>query len=87
MDPTESLEAGRPVVIWRVDVVFLEKNDWKYERSSAGDTGGGRTHTFGVRNPATKLKGNAVYQRRDVRLRSGKPIPCNGAEGDAASGT
>jgi hypothetical protein len=87
VDPTESLESGRPVVIWRVDVVFLEKGDWKYERSGAGDAGGGRTHTFGVRNPATRLKGKAAYQRRDVRLRAGKPLPSNGAEddGDGAS--
>ena len=50
VDPTESLEPGRPVVIWRVDVVFLEHSDWKYEKSRAGDSGGGRTHTFGVKN-------------------------------------
>jgi len=43
IDPTESLEKGKPVVIWRVGVVFLEKSDWKYEKSSAGDAGGGRT--------------------------------------------
>ena len=29
IDPTESLEPGRPVVIWRVDLVFLERGDWK----------------------------------------------------------
>jgi len=81
VDPTQSLEPDRPVVIWRVDVVFLDKEDWKYERSSAGTAGGGRTHTFGVKNPASKLKGKAVYQRRDVVLRAGKPVPCNGAHG------
>ena len=37
VDPTESLERGCPVVIWRVDVVFLEKSDWKYEKSRAGE--------------------------------------------------
>ncbi len=77
IDPTGSLEQGRPVIIWRVDVVFLGKSDWKYEGSSAGKEGGGRTHTFSVRNPATKLKGRAVYQRRDVVLRSGKPVLYN----------
>lgn len=78
VDPTESLEPGRPVVIWRVDVVFLEKTDWKYEKSSAGDAGGGRTHTFGVRNAARKLRSCAVYQRKDVIVRDGKPVPRNG---------
>jgi len=78
VDPTETLEPGKPVVIWRVDVVFLEKRDWKYEKSSAGEAGGGRTHTFGVRNPASKLAGKAVYRRSDVIVRDGKPIPKNG---------
>jgi hypothetical protein len=78
IDPTESLEPGKPVVIWRVDVVFLGKTDWKYEKSSAGEKGGGRTHTFGVKEPAKKLRGCAVYQRTDVVIRDGKPIPRNG---------
>ncbi len=80
VDPTETIEPNRPVVIWRVDVVFLEKSDWKYEGSSAGLSGGGRTHTFGVRNAAKKLKGCAVYARRDIVLRSSKPVPRNGHE-------
>ena len=78
IDPTQSLEPGKPVIIWRVDVVFLEKSDWKYEKSSAGEAGGGRTHTFGVKYAAKKLKGKAVYQRKDVIIRGGKPIPRNG---------
>jgi hypothetical protein len=77
IDPTESLEAGKRVLIWRVDVVFLEKADWKYEKSGASNAGGGRTHTFGVKNPARRLSGKAVYQRGDVMLRAGKPIPRN----------
>jgi hypothetical protein len=77
VDETESIERGRPVVIWRVDLVFLEKTDWKYERSTAGESGGGRTHTFGVKNAAQKLKGKAVYERKDVVLRDGKPIARN----------
>jgi hypothetical protein len=80
VDPTESLEAGKPVVIWRVDVVFLGKDDWKYEGSSAGQSGGGRTHTFGVKNPAAKLRGCAIYRRKDVVIRDGKPVPKNGHE-------
>jgi len=78
IDPTESIERGRPVIIWRVDVVFLEKADWKYEKSGAGEAGGGRTHTFGVANPATKLKGCAVYNRKDVKVVDSKPVPANG---------
>ncbi|HYA26151.1 MAG TPA: hypothetical protein VEF05_18465, partial [Terriglobales bacterium] len=68
----------RPVIIWRVDVIYLEKSDWKYEKSSAGEGGGGRTHTFGVKNPATKLKGKAVYKRADIAIRDGKPVLLNG---------
>ena len=78
MDKTQSLESGKPVIIWRVDAVFLKKTDWKYEKSSAGEGGGGRTHTFGVKNAATKLRGKAVYQRQDVVVRDGKPISKNG---------
>ncbi|MCK6486189.1 MAG: hypothetical protein HUU22_05340 [Phycisphaerae bacterium] len=66
------------MVIWRVDVVFLEKQDWKYEKSTAGESGGGRTHTFGVKEAARKLAGKAVYRRNDVIIRDGKPIPKNG---------
>jgi len=29
VDPTKSIKADRVVVIWRVDVAFLEKSDWK----------------------------------------------------------
>ena len=78
IDPTMSLESGKPVIIWRVDVVFLTKEDWKYEASTAGTAGGGRTHTFGLRHAAKKLKDAAVYQRRDVRIIGGKAVPANG---------
>jgi hypothetical protein len=74
VDPTESIKPGRPVVIWRVDVVFLEKKDWKYEGSKAGARGGGRTHTFGISNPATKLRNAAAYVNGNVILKGGKPI-------------
>ncbi len=78
VDPTMSLEADKPVIVWRVNVVFLTKEDWKYEDSSAGSGGGGRTHTFGIKNPAAKLLGKAVYQRSDVKLVGGKAVPANG---------
>lgn len=66
------------MIIWRVDVVFLTKEDWKYEGSKAGVTGGGRTHTFGVKGPAKKLRGTAVYKRKDIIVKGGKPVPVNG---------
>jgi hypothetical protein len=78
VDSTESIERHRPVIIWRVDVVFLEKSDWKYEKSTAGEAGGGRTHTFGVKNPARKLQGKAIYRRPDVAIVDGKPVAANG---------
>ncbi len=78
IDTTESIEARKPVIIWRVDIVLLERSDWKYEKSSASQKGGGRTHTFGVKNAAMKLRGCAIYERHDVILRDGKPIPRNG---------
>lgn len=78
VDPTCSIEPRRPVIIWRVDVVFLEKGDWKYEGSKASGAGGGRTHTFGIQNPAERLKDKAVYRRSDVRISGGKVVPRNG---------
>lgn len=78
VDPTCALEPGRPVIIWRVDVAFVEKRDWKYEGSKAGASGGGRTHTFSIQNPARKLRGAAAYQRADVALIGGKAVPRNG---------
>ena len=58
IDATESLEKGKPVIVWRVDIVFLEQADWKYEKSGAGEGGGGRTHTFAVKNPPRNLRAN-----------------------------
>ncbi|MCG3126970.1 MAG: hypothetical protein CHACPFDD_01826 [Phycisphaerae bacterium] len=68
------------VFIWRVDVIFLSKADWKYEKSTAGESGGGRTHTFGVKAAARKLACAAVYRRKDVVICDGKPIPKNGSD-------
>lgn len=79
VDPTRTIKRGAYVVIWRVDVVFLDESDWKYEGSRAGADKGGRTHTFGVRRPAAKLRDCALYQYPGVRLRGGKPVPINGA--------
>jgi len=77
VDPTTSLEPNKRLIIWRVDLLFVEKTDWKYEGSTAGAEGGGRTHTFGLRNPAKQLIDKGVYKRRDVRLVRGKPVIIN----------
>jgi hypothetical protein len=74
VDTTMTIKPKRPVVIWRVDVVFLKKDDWKYETSKASATGGGRTHTFGVKKPATKLKGAAAYVLPGIALKNGRPV-------------
>jgi hypothetical protein len=79
VDTTRSIEPGKALLIWRIDIAFIEKNDWKYEGSSAGKLGGGRTHTFGLRAAAGKLRGKAVYSRSDVVVKGGKPIPANGS--------
>lgn len=75
VDPTQTIQPGRPVVIWRIDLVYLRQGDWKYESSSAGAGRGGRTHTFGVIRPARLLHGTAVYARPDLRISGGKPVP------------
>ncbi|MEX2273048.1 MAG: hypothetical protein WD690_16360 [Vicinamibacterales bacterium] len=77
VDPLTQIEKKKPVIIWRVDVVFLERSDWKYEGSKANEEGGGRTHTFGVKKPASKLKGTAVYKRKDIVLKGGKAVPAS----------
>jgi hypothetical protein len=78
VDPTESIEPGKPVIVWRVDILFLRKEDWEYQTSKAGPSGGGRTHTFGLRQPSKKLRNKAVYFRSDIKLSGGKPTPING---------
>jgi hypothetical protein len=74
VDTTESIKPGHPVVIWRVDVVFLTADDWKYEGSLAAEGKGGRTHTFGVKNPAKRLAGAAAYSLPGIAIKNGKPV-------------
>jgi hypothetical protein len=46
-----------------------------FSESSAGKTDkGGRTHTFGVPNPAVKLAGAAAYVLPGIVLKKGKPV-------------
>jgi hypothetical protein len=75
VDLTEALEPAHPVIIWRVDIAFLTKEDWKYEGSRAGAQGGGRTHTFGLKKAAHRLADCQVYKRSDIALRDSKPVP------------
>lgn len=79
VDPTQSIEEGKSVLIWRVDVAFLRKEDWKYEGSTASAAGGGRTHTYGLSRPANILRDKAVYARRDIIVKAGKPMPADEA--------
>ena len=78
VDTVATYEADRQVIIWRIDLVFLTQEDWKYERSSASAAGGGRTHTFGLIKAASRLRDAAVYSRSDVTIRGSKPVPVNG---------
>ncbi len=78
VDATGTIEPGRHLVIWRVHIAFLQSADWKYEGSGAGVGGGGRTHTFGVIKPASRFSDKAAYNRPDIAIRNGKPVPRNG---------
>lgn len=73
IDPTKRMKRGRPVAIWRVDIPFLRKEHWKYEGSRAAEGHGGRTHTFGVKNPAIVIGNAVIYQAPEVRLYRGRP--------------
>jgi hypothetical protein len=72
------VDKNKSVIIWRVDVIYLGESDWKYEKSSAGERGGGRTHTFGLCSAAKKLRDNHVFFRDGIVIKNGKPIPVNG---------
>jgi hypothetical protein len=80
VDPTEIIKPKRKVVIWRVDVPFLQQDDWKYETSKAGEGRGGRTHTFGVKLPAARFAAAIVYQHPKIVLRQSKPTLANGTD-------
>lgn len=78
VDETGMMVPGKQIAIWRVDVVFLAKENWKYEGSTASASGGGRTHTFRVKNAAKVLKDKSVFMHPQVVLKGGKPTPRNG---------
>jgi hypothetical protein len=74
VDQTKRVKRGKIVAIWRVDIPFLSQGDWKYEGSKAAEGRGGRTHTFGVKNPATRLAGSIVYRNPKIAIRQGGPV-------------
>lgn len=84
VDPTRAIKPGKEVVVWRVDVVLLEKTDWKYEGSTASSAGGGRTHTFGLRKPAQKLRESAAYKLPGIVIKGRGPVVADdhGPDGD-----
>jgi hypothetical protein len=74
VDQTRRLKPGKIVAIWRVDIPFLRQEDWKYEGSKAAEGRGGRTHTFGVKNPAKRFKESIVYQSPRIVISQGGPV-------------
>jgi hypothetical protein len=74
VDQTRRLKPGKLVAIWRVDIPFLAEADWKYEGSKAEEGRGGRTHTFGVKNPAKRFRDSIVYQSPRVVISQGGPV-------------
>lgn len=74
IDITKRLKPGKIAAIWRVDVAFLTKENWKHEGSKAAEGIGGRTHTFGVKFPAQILRNCVAYQNPRIMLRQGGVI-------------
>lgn len=74
IDITKRLKQGKLAAIWRVDIVFLGRENWKYEGSRAAEGRGGRTHTFGIKFPSRLLKNCIVYQNPRVIVRQGGPV-------------
>ena len=79
VDPTKKMKAGKIVLVWRVDIPFVTQDRWKYEGSSAAEGHGGRTHTFGVKNPKSLISEAIVYQVPSVSLAGGKPCLADAA--------
>jgi hypothetical protein len=74
VDQTRRLKKGKMIAIWRVDIPFLSEEDWKYEGSKAAEGRGGRTHTFGVKNPAKRFKESIIYQSPRIVISQGGPV-------------
>jgi hypothetical protein len=84
VDPTCSIKPKLPVIVWRVDVVYLTEENWKYEGSTAQSGKGGRTHTFGVKEAAKTLQGCQPYILPGIELKGGKPVLMEELEMDSA---
>lgn len=82
IDPTRLIKPGKTTVIWRVDIPFLQQDHWKYEGSKAAEGKGGRTHTFGVKNPKETIAQAVVYQAPQIVLSGGKPVLADAASED-----
>ncbi len=78
VDPTQRMKRGKSVAIWRIDLPFPSREDWKYEGSLAAEGRGGRTHTFGVKDAKHRLSGSIVYQAATIALSGGRPALING---------
>jgi hypothetical protein len=57
VDPTESIERGKPVIIWRIDVVYLTKDDWKYEEAAQVQPGEDEHPRLASKRPRDVLRG------------------------------
>lgn len=79
VDQTKRVKPGKVVALWRVDIPFLEADDWKYEGSKAGEGRGGRTHTFGVKHPAKRFKDAIVYHHPRIVISQGSPVISSGS--------
>ena len=83
IDPTKLIKRGKHVVIWRIDIPFLQEDHWKYEGSKAAEGKGGRTHTFGVKNPKETIANAVLYQTPEIVLSGGKPTLADAAIQDS----
>ncbi len=73
VDHQKIVKPNGTIVIWRVDVAFLESDDWKYEGSKAGEGRGGRTPTFSVRSPKHKFAHASVYCHPQITSQQVRP--------------
>jgi len=74
IDQTKRLKPSKVAAIWRVNIAFLQRTDWKYEGSTAAEGHGRRTQTFGIKLPSKLLGNTIVYQNPRVAVRQGGPV-------------
>ena len=71
VDPTETLETGKQVIVWRVDVAFIEKSDWTPGRIPEEVE---HIHSACIAPPRNCGAWQSI-ERGDVVLVGGKPVP------------